>query len=472
MTTKLSEIKNTAFRLQNIFWVAIVLLGLTAYLVDFNGLYGQDSHGYFAQAKLFHTALTGGEWIQYASELSGYPLLGALLSVTGIPELVALRLLSFVSLCGSLWFTSRIIRLLYNREGTLFLLFAAVTQIYFVRAGFLVMSDMTATCGVMCTWYFFILLRSNGKTSLYGWVLLAAFLAIYIRFATIPLVLLPVLSGGLLFFRTLSVYKKWLFAGTSGLLITLFFVRIDLQTVIQLLRDSGWSIANMFTLTLTVSGNTMQNTVPNILYVIGNFFHLGFCACGLLLIPFYRFIPRKVVRMILPGLVLYLLILAGLPLQNYRFLVISHLLGLIVLYPAFEAFLSRTKGYKIGVIAGILICNVLFSIYSFGKTWRVYSMEREVVSELKPMLQSRETIYTFYVEKSLPSYGIDNTVYSLFSREYPRFARNAVVLYNAEPFAMEWKNQHVLRNWKRLTTYYQLDTLKVLTNNWTIYRIR
>lgn len=126
--------------------VPIALLFFGVLLIDFNGLYGQDSHTYLSFAKQLKMEwLTGNKTASFFWP-KGYSASGAAFSFTGLSVLWSLRIISLLALTGSLFVARSIIRLLWNKDGSLLLLLGAVTQIYFVRAGFLVMSDMLTAC--------------------------------------------------------------------------------------------------------------------------------------------------------------------------------------------------------------------------------------------------------------------------------------------------------------------------------------
>jgi hypothetical protein len=455
---------------QNAIWLVILLLFVLAIGMEFNGLYGQDSHVYLAYSKSMREQLLNGVNPGSFFWPKGYPLAGMLLSLTGMPELWALRIVSLFSLVGTLWLANKLIRLLYDKDGSLLLLLGAVTQIYFVRSGFLVMSDMLAAFCVTGVFYtYFMILLSKKKSAFIGLCLFAV-AAFFTRYATGPILVIPVIHGTILFLRKIPLFWRLtlLVSGVflSGLLVW-FNNRIISEALFQF---SDWSFANGFRLAFDSRDGITHNTVPNLLYVFGNFLHIGYFSMGILLIPYYRKMNGNSL-LILACVGLYLFFLFGIQMQNYRFLVISHQPVLVALFPAFDGFRLWLGGKATLFAIGVLLFNGVFAWYSFRKTYKVHCVEREIVSELRPFLKN-ETVYAFYVDQSFPSYGIQNRVQNFFMKDYSHFEHGAVVVFNEAQFSHQWQNQRVMRNWRRLTENYQLDTLKVLTDNWSIYRIR
>src|SRR5690606_13096971 len=129
-------------------------------------------------------------------------------------------------------------------------------------------------------------------------------------------------------------------------------------------------------------------------------------------------------RLLILTLIVYLIFVAGLGTQNYRLLVMRHPQVLVLLFPAFMRFWSWLKNKRLhGVfVAGTVVVNGAFAWYSFGKTYRWYQLEQTIAATVKQELKSDKTpIYSFYVDQSFPSYGIDNEVRNFFQDDYTDF---------------------------------------------------
>ncbi|MBI3239053.1 MAG: glycosyltransferase family 39 protein, partial [Flavobacteriia bacterium] len=166
--------------------VPVVLLFLGTLLIDFNGLYGQDSHTYLRFTKELKT-----EWFTGTEAASffwpkGYSAAGATLSLIGLSELWSLRIVSLLALTGSLLLARAIIRFMWNKDGSLFLMLGAATQIYFVRAGFLVMSDILTACLIMAMIYAYLRYLKEPSLRWIIGVFFFATLAFFTRYACVP----------------------------------------------------------------------------------------------------------------------------------------------------------------------------------------------------------------------------------------------------------------------------------------------
>ena len=450
----------------------VLLLFVGTLLIDFNGLYGQDSHTYLRFAKELKT-----EWLTGTKAASffwpkGYSAAGASLSLTGLSELWSLRIVSLVALTASLLLARSIIRFVWNKDGSLFLMLGAATQIYFVRAGFLVMSDMLTACLILAMIYAYLRYLKGLSIRWIVGVFFFATLAFFTRYACVPLLLIPVIHT---IIRWLKQQTFFLRVGTLAIAIGVALVFIYWNN--NLLMESAyrlgnWSVRHFFALEFVSRDGVTVNTVPNVLYIFGNFLHFGFLSIGVLLMPFYKSLDKNSYRLLfIAGI--YLLFLGGIETQNYRFLVVTHLVVLIALFPAFEACLTWMKKRRLSVllIIGTVLFNCAFGVYSFRKTLAAHLLEKEVVMAVKAEAK-HEPIYSFYVDQSFPSYGINNRVHNFFMADYDTFEKGALVVFNETQFSEQWKNHRVMRNWNRLKANHDLDTLQRLTDNWYIYRIR
>lgn len=457
-------------------WLCLVLPVLLLFfgtlLIDFNGLYGQDSHTYLLFAKQLKTRwLTGTETASFFWP-KGYPASGTVLSFTGLSMLWSLRIVSLLALMGSLLVARSMIRLLWNKDGSLFLLLGAATQIYFVRAGFLVMSDMLTTFLILAMLYAYLRFL---KEFSWRWLLMVFFFAtaaFFTRYACVPLLLIPVSHSVILWLKKQTVMIRIITWGVVFGLTTVFIYWNSNLLVESAYRLGNWSLSHFFALEFVSRDGVATNTVPNALYIFGNFLHVGFLSIGVVLLPFYRSLDRKSGHLLLIAGI-YLLFLGGIDTQNYRFLVVTHLIVLVALFPAFEGGFLWLKKRKLAVllVIGVLLFNSAFGFYSFRKTYAAHQLEKEVVMTVKATAK-HETIYSFYVDQSFPSYGINNRVCNFFMDDYDSFEKGALVVFNEAQFKDQWKHHRVMRNWNRLKQQHDLDTLQRLTDNWYIYRIR
>lgn len=450
-----------------IVFLAVVIIGGT----NFNGLYGQDSHEYLRFAKNIKNSISGNEVLTTLFWPKLYPIIGAIIGLTGLPMIAVMQGISIIAFIGTILILKKIIALVYEKDATIYLLIGAITQVYFLRGGFLVMSDMISCFFITCTLYFFH--KSQHKRTVYnvGFIILFALFAFFTRYAS-AIILLPVITFSMVqFIRQLPNLTRWIVL-ISGSCIAIFIIYLNNHFLVESsFRISEWSVKNFFSKELIGRDGVSMHTVPNGLYIFGNFFHFGYLSIGVLLLPFYGKINVK--RIETTSILIYLLFIGGLATQNYRFLLILHPFVLILLFPAFIALWQWLQQHKLSAvfIMGVLIFNCCFFMYSFSKTLQAHHIERMIVKEIK-RLNSDAPIYSFYVDQSFASYGINNQVYNFYYQEYDTFEKNALVVFNEGAFKDQWKGHPVMNNWNRLHDNYSLDTLVKLQSNWRIYRVK
>ncbi len=437
----------------------------------FNGFYGQDSHEYLRFAKSWKAEGLDLSVVRDFRWPIGFPLAGILISFVGIPLKWALVLVSLLSVVGALYYTNRIIGLLYGKDAGFWLLIAAATQVYFVRGGFLAMSDMLCCFLIVLSFYHLFRYRKGGNVRFLLYLLLTTTAAFFTRYASAPL-LLPVWVSafhhlfrngsrpmriiGVQFLVALAAWMVW----SNNRFFSLGGILYD-----------EWDLRNVFALTVETPDNVFTRTVPNGVYIFGNFLHLGYLSAGAFLLPFYKRIGRQTV--IWAALLLYFGLIIGLNTQNYRFLILIHPLVLILLYPVYEALENALRQWRrfMLFLVGILLINASFFVYSFRKTYAVFATEKEVAGTLIEM-GYEGPVYGFYVDQSLPTYGLKNEIRSLYTELYTEFEHDALVIYNPSNLTGQWKSTTVGRNWDTLNANYTLDTVRYLNRNWRIYRIR
>ncbi len=455
-----------------LFSIPPLLLIILVVFFDFHGLYGQDSYAYL------DATIEIKEWLKTGGNMSpfywpkGYPTIGALISLTGLPERWSLQLISLLSFVGTLYLLRQIIKSISDVDPTLFLLLAAGTQVYFLRAGILCMSDMFAC--FMLTLVVFYYFKGFHSKRWQHWILclVCAGIAFFTRYVA-PLIVVPLIAH--LFFRLISPWKVYqkvlvLLAGISAGACVVLLNNNIVENGIQVIGN--WNPMNIISRDLVSDSGISHHWVPNGLYVFGNFGHIGFMSIGVLLIPFYKRIKQSQIPLFI-SVVIYLLFLAGIWTQNYRFLVLSHPFVLMLLYPAFlrlSAWLKQRKVFSVFII-GVLLFNTVFFVYSFKKMYTVFNNEKRISNALKD-LNDDSIIYTFYVDQSFKANGIDNEVRNLYLEDYEYFESGSLVVYNEIEFASQWDDTQLSDNWTELTENYELEIIEEFSNNWTIYRIR
>lgn len=446
--------------------IAIVLF----VFFGFSGYYGQDSHAYLRFATEWKASGFDPSLLADFHWSFGFPFAGIAFSYLGVPLKWALVLVSFLSALGTLLLLRRMIREMYGRDGTLWILLGAATQVYFIRGGMLALSDMLCTFLVLATIYFLWKYRQRKEWSymLYACALAAA--AFSVRYAAAPLLLFPLAVGFAQVFRENQVVIR-LSAGVLLIALCSMFVFAG-PHFFAVLKEllAQWNLTNF----VALSGETevwQERTVPNLLYGFGNFMHLGYLSAGVFLLPYYRSIAWK--NPVLLGVAFYLICIMGMEAQNYRFLMLVHPLVLFFLFPAFEGLKREVQKRRVWAlfVGGILLINCAFFVYSFRKTYAVFEAEKVLAAEINA-LDQESVIYSFYVDQAFPTYGVKNEIRNLYVEEYLNFESGALVVFNPEEFEQQWKGTLVWKNWLRLQRENELDLVMEVYGTWKIYRIR
>ena len=336
------------------------------------------------------------------------------------------------------------------------------------------MSDMLSCLFIVLTYYHLFRYRENNRLLSLLYLLLAATFAFFSRYASVPLLIPPVIYGFYLLFKNSDKVVK---IGAALVLATVAIIFLWLNNRLLSLSSelfNQWNIRTIFSRSVETQDGTFHRTVPNVLYIFGNFFHIGYLALGVLLIPFYKYSSGALrEKVLLIALVLYFLTLVGLETQNYRFLILSHPLVLVLLFGAFDRFYGKLSLRRLDevFVVGVLLFNAAFFYYSFRKTFAVHKTEKEVTTALKE-LNHDGVIYAFYVDQSFSSYDISNEVKNLYMNTFTEFESGALIVYNPVNFADQWAGTKVEMNWKQLISNYELDTLVYLNSNWRIYEIK
>ena len=443
-----------------------------SFIFDFNGLYGQDSHAYYKYAKELFLFFNTGSEPNYFYWPKIYPSIGALLGYTGIPILFLLRLVSFFSLIGALYFANKLIYQIYNKDGKEWLFLGGVFATYFIRGSVLVMSDMLGAFFTIAFFYHFVVFHKTGKSLNLLLMICFVGLTFFVRYASLPLFIIPMVIVVYGLFKKLNLLNVILIG--AGFLVSLYSFLLYQEGFIDLISEFflRWKFEYIYSRSFYNKDGFIEHLVPNVFYIFGNFFHLGYLSIGIFVVPFIRR-NNYLNTVILGSILFYLIFLSGFSTQNYRFLLISHLLVLVYLFPAYhrlKEWLKTKNRFNLFFISTIIF-NSLFFDYSFRKTYLVHLNEKVIAKELIKIIKD-ETIYSFYVDQSFPSYGIKNEIKNFYMDDYKEFEYGSLVIFNEDKFQGQWEGTLVMKNWNRLMSDYELEEVKDFGNNWKIYRVK
>lgn len=450
------------------------LLFILARIFEFNGLYGQECHEFFRYSKLVASYLTGGAEPVPFSWPVVFPACAAILQLI-LPSVISLQTLSLLASVFCFIYFNRTLSLLYpggtqrQRYAIVFLLCAP----FFVKSAVLGLPDMLCCAFLMAMYYFVVKFQNEGNIYHLVQSVIYGLLAVQTRYVSLflLLILLPVtfsairkrpstallLLGGTILAITPSVMLR-----SPGNLEFLNFSWVSL-----------WSPANYFHDNFFTNEGAFVYTLPNIVSVLGIFCHPAFCFIGPLLLFFYfrtRFSREH--RWWWISLSVYLLIIAGFPHQNLRFLFLPLPLLLLMLYPGFEPMMAVFKSRN----TRVFLISVL-AIFQAGLIFRTvlpaFRFQREEVTVVK-MLKKYPPgeLYTFSIDKALITYNVAHKVNNLWLPENSSVTSGSFFLYNPDRFGYELNTTPPGFIYRQLKREGRLTLLEATPDGWNLYSVR
>ena len=456
----------------------ILILFILRWL-GFDGMVGQDSYSYvdygnnIKQALLTTTHPGDFRWPQ------GYPLLGALLSFTGLSVGFCLQIISCFSLSISLIFVHKVVKEIYpnvcQNTSLIYLVLFGVLAPYYIRNGMLTMSDIVACClMVVAVFYGF---RYTVKQRFYYlmYFSVAAAYGIFVRYP-VALVLVPI---------TIYILIKWgrEIKKINHLLVlvvpvSVYFLHVYFeQNATGFLNHeaiNNWSLSNYFSATFHTNQGTFHYLLPNLLYVFYPIAHYGFVLLGLLFVVFLikdQQVKHPLLRIAILSYILYALFMAGVDTQNPRHLLIVHPLVLMVCFYGFNKVYQFPIIYKYRRV--LLVLGVLFQVgvttLAFKTIYVRNQLEQQITNSVEKY--NGALLYGFDIDIALKSRNHQLRIINLWEEEYQQFEKGALVLFNEERFKVQWEGENPMLNWNHLQHNYQLIEIEQYPNNWKLYKI-
>src|SRR5688572_9153757 len=462
-----------------IFFSWSLLLMIVCAVINYNGLYSQDSHEYLRYSHEITAFLKTGNAPGNFFWPVNYPLIASILSfITG--NILALQLLSIIS---AAWIIYLVVMFLIRefpgreREVSVFTVLFLGLSPYFFRYSISSMSDILATA-FTCTAYYLLYLRfRTGKFRLMIFVLFFAGMAVCTRVAFIPF-LIPVA-----FWSVFDLFKNrkysLLFYSICLLLIPVvvyfYFKKEQSGEIFQHYLVGNWSVKNYFENSFSTPDGNSTYTLPNLLFVFSFLVHPGFLFPGALfifLLCFKKNQPRLLYPLVLIGVVCYLLFIAGIPSRNTRYMIPVMPFFAITCFPAFMSVLAWL--YKFGlwknvIITGILVIQIVLVIRAFLPFYKINRVEQQVVDEV--IDYHPPIIYTLGIEGALKSYGYKGEIVSLWNSPVTFVKEGSLLLFNKDKSEYQWKGKMPLRNFYFILDSAKAKKVETLESGWEIYKI-
>lgn len=433
---------------------------------QFDGLYGQDGYAYLRQAKIFFSVKSHSEFWPPM-----YAFAGWLFSLVLQNEILALQLVSIMSLTVSGFLLIKVVQHLYpnSKQTFLFVLTVYLTSPFAVRSGIVVMSDAIAVVFCLLVAYFIFVSIHPFKIF---WILLFTSFALLSRYATAVL-LFPLLTFELM---NGVRQKKWL-AMFCGVLIALALLYFNFAHWANSEGSAhhawlqNWKFRNIFSSSFITVDGSSSNFLPNCLYVLKNIFYPGFFISFIVLI---FFVQRKDFMqgspmLILASILVYAFFLAGIPFQNERFLLLSFPFVVILFYPAFERMLFWKPIMKYALVL-IIVISIPLALRAIYPMYERNKLEKNIASQLSSY--QGKTLYAFDMDVALQGRGCNFVYRNLWEKKYEQFDKNSLLLFNEEKFSKQWTNKNPMLNFNFIKNNYSLVPEKNLPDGWTLFVIQ
>lgn len=448
-------------------------------ILEFDGLYGQDSYEYLRYTKAIKEYFVHGihPGNYYWPVL--YPFLGSLLSFITDSEIISLQIITSLSLSFCFLYILKTIRLLYPKHpfSLIYIIVFGVLSPFFLKMSLVVMSDVTAAMFVVLSFYFFAKKYTNQQTRTYPIFFFAtcAFLTRYPSlFITFPIIL----------YAFYILFKR---KDVNDFIFTLITCSLPCIPFFLLQKDSlfsassnyflnSWSLMNYFRSSYITVDGLQSYRFPNLIHSLYIFVHPGFIFIGFILSfiyikklkVFFTF-PQK---MILTSIILYLIFLTGIPFQNTRVLGVLFPIVLLLLFPAFSYLSSFAfiKKHLIIICITSIVIQISMWLFTFQHTYKRAAFENKMVKKLTPYQGKK--LFSFDVDIALQGRGLNFDYNSLYKEKVSNFELNDLVLFHPTKFLKQWSGKALITNWDYLNTNYQLKIIEEGPEGWCLYQIQ
>ncbi len=472
---KLSIHTNTPLSLFLIPLLFLIILRI----FEFDGLYGQDSYEYLRYTKAIKEYFTHGihPGSYYWPVL--YPFLGSLLSFITGSEIIALQVITSLSLSFCFLYILKIIKILYpeHQFSLVYVIIFGILSPFFLKMSLVAMSDVTTAMFTVLTFYFFVKKYTNQHTRTYPMFFFAT-CSLMTRypslFITLPIILY-------------ALYKLIKGKDSKDFIITVIICCLPCIPFVILQKDNlfsassnyffnSWSLMNYFRSSYTTIDGLQSYRFPNLIHSLYIFIHPGYIFIGFLLSFFYikKFnffftFPHKV---IIISITLYLIFLTGIPFQNTRILALLFPLVLLLFYPVFSYIVSFTFIKKHLFLIGITSIIIQTSMWglTFQHTYKRTVFEKKMVKKMAPYQGKK--LFSFDIDIALQGRGLNFDYNSLHKDMKSNFGLNDLVLFHPTKFLKQWRDKPLINNWNYLNANYQLKIIDKGPEGWMLYQIQ
>lgn len=262
----------------------------------------------------------------------------------------------------------------------------------------------------------------------------------------------------------------------AGTIITItpgiFFHAFDIKDIFHYTWISNWSPMNYFKSSFSTSDGQFSYTLPNIFYIFTVVLHPLFIFTGIFILYFNINKQGGLPKIWNYAGIAYLLLIAGLPLQNMRLLFPIFPLLMIQMYPGYEEMMRRVRRKK-QKLALFFIATAIQLFIAIKVILPIYYNQQEELSIAKELKTRPEsTLYTFNIGSALKNYDVPQEIINTWNLKHPLISGGSLFLYNPIRFQEQFRNTDPDKIYRNLKQETRLMYIKTLPNGWELYRIR
>lgn len=466
------------------FLAVVVLLALCGALLlyswygDYAGVSGQDAHDHWRLARAWMEWWDGGVRPQLAEHPHGYPILGALLGLSGVGGLWGLRLVSLLAF-AALMLTLRAILYRSHGPGAMrrvdrYLLLAGATCPFLLRYAAMVMSDVTAMALLMGSFLALLRWLDRGRWPDVLCCMLLGMCSLCVRMAVAP-VLLVMGAALLLDLATARAVRLALF-GMLAMVVGLLLVRPGDPDVVGAhlwVPLTDWSPWNILAREHRSDDGLLSYQLPNALYVMKVFVHPGFLLLGPVLLPFFRLadLAHRPVRWSAAALVAYIAFIACMPFQNDRVLLLVLPFALLLLYPAYsrlEEWLRARRVHPAAWMSVILVLQLVCAGYALRPFMEHARVERELAIVVDR--SGADHVLTHGMGAAFGNLCPDVSVTELWYGELAVLEKGSLIVVKPAEMDRQWQGLPPAYNWSKARAQ-GMDTLVEHPAGWLVAKL-
>jgi hypothetical protein len=204
--------------------------------------------------------------------------------------------------------------------------------------------------------------------------------------------------------------------------------------------------------------------------------HPGYLFPGILFL-FYIIrkgtLPTLVNPVVIGGMVLYLLFIAGIPSRNIRYLVPVLPFYLVICFPCFLLVLSwlyKRRNTRIIIFTGAVMLQLILVVKAFLPFYQFNRLDQAIAEKIVEYHPA--VLYTFGIEGALRSYGYQGEIINLWKEPLDTIKQDALMLFNRKKNEQQWNGMNPMLNYYLVIQQGKAVKIDELESGWEIYEVK